>query len=118
MKKSYNVAIVGATGIVGSMTLSILEERKFPVKNIFLLASKRSVGEILEFKKKSYLVEDLADFNFKKTDLCFFCTDNDISSEYAPKAAKLGNIVIDKSSYFRYDKDVPLVVPEVNEKAL
>lgn len=118
MKDSYNIAIAGATGLVGATTLSILEERNFPINNIFLLASKRSAGDAVEFKGKSYLVEDLADFDFSQTDICFFCTGNDISAEYAPKAAALGNVVIDKSSHFRYDKDIPLIVPEVNAMAL
>lgn len=114
MKDTYNVAIVGATGLVGSTTLAILEERKFPINKLFLLASKRSAGDALEFNGKSYLVEDLVDFDFSQTQICFFCTSNDISAEYALKAADLGNIVIDKSSQFRYDDNVPLIVPEVN----
>src|SRR3990167_4590913 len=118
MKNSYNVAIVGATGIVGSMALSILEERQFPINKLFLIASKRSVGEVLTFKNQTYLVEDLTEFDFKQTDICFFCTSNDISAEYAPKAAALGNVVIDKSSYFRYAEEIPLIVPEVNEDVL
>jgi len=111
---SINVAIVGATGIVGKTVLEILEERNFPVKNLYLLASARSVGDIREFKGKNYTVENLAKFDFSKTQLCFFCASNEIAAEYAPKAAALGNVVIDKSSHFRYDKDIPLVVPEVN----
>ncbi|HSW69419.1 MAG TPA: aspartate-semialdehyde dehydrogenase [Gammaproteobacteria bacterium] len=118
MKKSYDIAIVGATGIVGTTTLSILEERNFPINKIFLLASKRSLGDALVFKGKSYPIEDLAEFDFSQTQICFFCTGNNISAEYAPKAAKLGNIVIDKSSHFRYEKNVPLIVPEVNESAI
>ncbi len=118
MKKAYNIAIVGATGIVGSTTLAILEERNFPINKLFLLASKRSAGDSLQFKNKSYEVEDLAEFDFSQTQLCFFCTSNEISAEYAPKAADLGNIVIDKSSHFRYDKEIPLIVPEVNQAAL
>ncbi|MEO8401338.1 MAG: aspartate-semialdehyde dehydrogenase [Gammaproteobacteria bacterium] len=118
MATSYNIAIIGATGIVGSTTLSILEERKFPVNKIFLLASKRSAGDTVDFKGKPYFVEDLAEFDFSQTQICFFCAGNDVSEEYAPKAAALGNVVIDKSSHFRYDDDVPLVVPEVNEAAL
>lgn len=114
----FNVAIAGATGIVGAAVLSILEQRDFPVKNIYLLASHRSKNETREFKGKSYQVEDIATFDFSKTQLCFFCTANEISAEYAPKAAALGNVVIDKSSYYRYDKDVPLVVPEVNAEAI
>ena len=118
MSGSFNIAIAGATGIVGATLLSILEERKFPVKNLYLLASHRSTSETREFKGKNYLVEDIATFDFSQTQICFFCTGNDISAEYAPKAAALGNVVIDKSSHFRYDSDVPLIVPEVNEKAL
>lgn len=118
MKESYNIAIVGATGIVGATTLSILEERKFPVNKIFFLASKRSIGDMLRFNGKSYPVEDLADFDFSQTQICFFCTGNAVSAEYVPKATACGNIVIDKSSQFRYDADVPLIVPEVNASAL
>lgn len=115
---AHNIAIVGATGVVGKTILSILEERQFPVENLFLLASKRSVGELCDFNGKTYMVEHLESFDFRQTQICFFCAGNDISAGYAPKAAKLGNIVIDKSSYFRYDPDVPLVVPEVNAHAL
>ncbi len=118
MKNSYNIAIVGATGVVGSTTLSILEERNFPINQIYFVASKRSAGDALEFKGKSYLIEDLSDFDFSQTQICFFCTSNDISEQYAPKAAALGNVVIDKSSHFRYDKTIPLIVPEVNGEAL
>jgi len=118
MTASYNVAIVGATGIVGATVLDILEQRQFPINKIYLVASKRSAGEALEFRGKNHYVEDLAEFDFGQTQLCFFCTSNEISAEYAPKAAALGNIVIDKSSYFRYDQDIPLVIPEVNESAL
>jgi aspartate-semialdehyde dehydrogenase len=114
----FNVAIAGASGIVGTTVLSILEERRFPVKNLYLLGSHRSTDETREFKGKSHFIENIATFDFSKTQLCFFCTANEISAEYAPKAAALGNIVIDKSSYYRYDKDVPLIVPEVNERAI
>jgi len=118
MKNLYNVAIAGATGMVGSTTLAILEERNFPINKLYLLASKRSMGDALEFKGKSYLVEDLADFDFNQTQICFFCTANSVSAEYAAKAAALGNIIIDKSSEFRYDEKVPLIVPEVNGDTL
>ncbi len=114
MTKTYNIAIVGATGIVGSTTLAILEERHFPINKLYLLASKRSVGDMLEFKGKSHYLEELAGFDFSQTQICFFCTNNEISAEYAPKAAAAGNVVIDKSSHFRYDANVPLIVPEVN----
>lgn len=115
---AYNVAIIGATGIVGATILSILEERKFPIKEIFLLASQRSAGETREFKGKPYYVEELENFDFRQTQICFFCASNAIAAEYVPKAVAAGNVVIDKSSHFRYDDDIPLVVPEVNEKAL
>lgn len=116
--RTYNIAIVGATGLVGSTVLSILEERHFPIGKLFLLASSRSVGETLVFKGKSYLVEDLASFDFTQTQICFFCVSNELAEEYVPKAAKLGNLVIDKSSHFRYHPDIPLIVPEVNQAAL
>ena len=116
--KTFDIAVVGATGLVGSTILSILEERKFPVGKLYLLASHRSVGEIVSYQKESYFVEDLTHFDFKKTQLCFFCVGNDLAAEYAPKAAKEGNIVIDKSSHFRYEPAIPLVVPEVNADAL
>jgi aspartate-semialdehyde dehydrogenase len=113
-----NVAIVGATGIVGSTLLSILEERKFPVKELHLLASARSVGDTREFKGKAYWIEDVSAFDFNQTRLSFFCVGNDVAAEYAPKAVKAGNIVIDKSSHFRYHHDVPLVIPEINPEEL
>jgi len=115
--KTYNIAVVGATGLVGSTVIALLEERNFPVNEIYFLASHRSAGETLTFKDKPYLIEDLTQFDFKQTDLCFFCVGNDLAAEYAPKAAKAGNIVIDKSSNFRYDDQVPLLVPEVNPNA-
>jgi aspartate-semialdehyde dehydrogenase len=114
----FDVAVVGATGVVGSMALSILEQRKFPINRIHLLASKRSAGEARYFKGMPVIIEDIATFDFSKTQLSFFCAGNDISAEYAPKAAAQGNIVLDKSSHFRYDDDVPLIVPEVNESAI
>lgn len=115
---AVNVAIVGATGIVGSTLLSILEERQFPIKQLYLLASARSTGDTRDFKNKPHWVENIANFDFSQTQLCFFCAGNDIAAEYAPQAAQSGNIVIDKSSYFRYHPDVPLIVPEVNPEAL
>jgi aspartate-semialdehyde dehydrogenase len=116
--KRFNVAVIGATGMVGSTILSILEERKFPVDKLFLLASAKSVGEICEFNGKPYMVENLMNFDFSQVQFSFFCAGNPVSAEYAPKAAAAGSIVIDKSSYFRYEKDIPLIVPEVNEHAL
>jgi aspartate-semialdehyde dehydrogenase len=118
MRTLYNIAIVGATGAVGSTLLSILEERNFPVDNIYMLASHRSVGDSITFNDKHYKVEDLADFDFSQTKIAFFCASNDLAEEFAPIAAEAGNIVIDKSSHFRYDPEVPLVVPEVNDYAI
>ena len=112
------MAIVGATGVVGSTLLSILEERQFPVDQLYLLASARSVGETLDFNNKPHWVENIEHFDFSKTQLCFFCASNEVAAEYVPKAAAAGNIVIDKSSHFRYHADVPLIVPEVNADAL
>lgn len=118
MTDLFNVAVAGATGVVGSAILSILEERQFPVRQMYLLASQRSAGETRQFKNQAHLVEDIAHFDFSKTQLCFFCTGNDISAIYAPKAAALGNVVLDKSSHFRYHADIPLIVPEVNPEAI
>lgn len=115
---AINIAIIGATGIVGSTLLAILEERQFPVKKLYLLASARSVGDLYEFKNQSYSIEDVAQFDFSQTQLCFFCASNAISEKYAPQAVQSGNIVIDKSAHFRYHKDVPLIIPEVNSEAL
>lgn len=118
MSTQFNIAIVGATGVVGGTLIEILEERKFPIEKIFLLASSRSAGDAMSFRGKNHLVQDVADFDFSQTQICFFCTSNTVSAEYAPKAVAAGNIVIDKSSHFRYDNDVPLIVPEVNAEAI
>jgi aspartate-semialdehyde dehydrogenase len=115
MASTFNIAVAGATGVVGAALLSILAERSFPVKNLHLLASHRSAGETREFKGKPFTIEDIATFDFSKTQLSFFCTDNAISAKYAPMAAAAGNYVLDKSSHFRYDDGVPLIVPEVNQ---
>jgi aspartate-semialdehyde dehydrogenase len=116
--KKFNVAIIGATGMVGTTLLSILEERNFPIEQLYLLASARSAGERLDFKGKSLRVSDVKDFDFTQSQIAFFCASNEIAAEYAPRAAKLGNIVIDKSSYFRNQDDIPLVIPEVNKKII
>lgn len=114
MKK--NVAIVGATGLVGKTLLTVLEQRKFPINQLFLLASDRSAGQTLSFCGRDYPVLSLADFDWKKQniDIAFFSAGNDISLHYAPIARDSGCVVIDNSSAFRYDVDVPLIVPEVN----
>ena len=114
MSKIYDVAVVGATGAVGETMISILEERNFPVGKVYALASERSAGKRIPFKDGSLVVEDLADFDFSKVQIGLFSPGASISAEYAPKAAAAGCVVIDNTSQFRYDDDIPLVVPEVN----
>lgn len=109
-----NVAVVGATGAVGEVMLSILAERKFPVDQVFALASERSVGKRVEFGDKQLVVQDLAKFDFSQAPIGLFSAGASISAEYAPRAAEAGCVVIDNTSQFRYDDDIPLVVPEVN----
>ncbi|HAT4219687.1 TPA: aspartate-semialdehyde dehydrogenase [Clostridium perfringens] len=112
----YNIAIVGATGNVGRKFLEILEERNFPVKELYLFASKRSAGKTLKFKGEDVLVEELCEANIenKKIDFALFSAGGSVSLEFAPIFAKHGAVVIDNSSAWRMDKEVPLVVPEVN----
>ena len=114
MSKTYNVAVVGATGAVGEAMLAILEQRNFPVGEVYALASSRSVGKRIPFKGGSLKVEDLAEFDFSKAQIGLFSPGASVSAEYAPKAAAAGCIVIDNTSQFRYDDDIPLVIPEVN----
>lgn len=117
-EKMYNVAIVGATGAVGEMLLEILIERQFPVKNLFLLASERSAGTVLQFNGKSHRVSELKDFDFSQVQFAFFSAGGEVSKQYAPLAAEAGAIVIDNTSCFRYEEDIPLIVPEVNPQDL
>lgn len=114
----FDIAVVGATGIVGETMLSILAERGFPVGKVYALASERSVGELVAFKKRSLEVENLADFDFSKVQIALFSAGSDVAAKYAPIAAEQGCVVIDNSSQFRYDPVVPLIVPEVNPEAL
>lgn len=114
MSKTYDVAVVGATGAVGETMISILEERNFPVGKVYALASERSAGKRIPFKGGSLIVEDLATFDFSKVQIGLFSPGASVSAEYAPKAAAAGCVVIDNTSQFRYDDDIPLVVPEVN----
>lgn len=114
MSRKLNIAVVGATGAVGETMIKVLQERNFPVENLYPLASARSVGKMIEFRGQQYDVEDLAHFDFADADIALFSAGGAISAEYAPKAAAAGCIVIDNTSNFRYDKDIPLVVPEVN----
>jgi aspartate-semialdehyde dehydrogenase len=116
--KKYNVAIVGATGAVGEALISILEERDFPVNELFPLASERSAGSKITFRGKSITVLNLADFDFSRAEIGLFSAGGSISEIYAPKAGAAGCIVIDNTSHFRYDNDIPLVVPEVNPEAI
>jgi aspartate-semialdehyde dehydrogenase len=115
---AYSVAIIGATGLVGSTLLSLLEERAFPVEKLFLVASQQSAGSKITFRGESHLVYDLAQFDFHQTKVAFFCVGNQLTALYAPYAVAAGNIVIDKSFFFRNHEDVPLIVPEVNIEAL
>ncbi len=118
MSKTYDVAVVGATGAVGETMLSILAERKFPVGKVYALASERSVGKKVEFGDTRLTVENLADFDFSKVQIGLFSAGGSISAEFAPKAAAAGCVVIDNTSEFRYVDDIPLVVPEVNPHAI
>ena len=108
------VAVVGATGAVGEAMIEVLEARRFPVKQLYLLASERSAGKRLQFRGKTHLVQRLDEFDFKQADIGLFSAGGSISAEFAPKAAAAGCVVIDNTSHFRYDEDIPLVVPEVN----
>lgn len=114
MSKTYDVAVVGATGAVGETMMRVLEERNFPVGTLYPLASERSEGKIVQFKGKNIRIQNLADFDFSKVQIGLFSAGGSISEEFAPKAAAAGCVVIDNTSHFRYDDDIPLVVPEVN----
>jgi len=118
MTKKFNVAVVGATGAVGESMLSILAERNFPVDNIYAVASSRSAGSRVAFKTRQLVVEDLDTFDFSKVDIGLFSPGASVSAEFAPKAGAAGCVVIDNTSQFRYDDDVPLIVPEVNPGAV
>ena len=118
MSKKYDVAIVGATGAVGETLISILDQRNFPINNLYPLASKRSAGSKVRCQGKSWTVEDLDTFDFSKVQIGVFSAGGDISEKYAPVAASKGCVVIDNTSHFRRDEDIPLVVPEVNPHAI
>ncbi len=117
-KQKYNVGIVGATGAVGRRMLTTLEERNFPIERLVLLASPRSAGQTFEFRGQSVPVEILTENSFAGLDFALFSAGATVSLKYAPSAIKAGCIVIDNSSAFRMDKDIPLVVPEVNPDAI
>jgi aspartate-semialdehyde dehydrogenase len=114
----YKVAVVGATGAVGREMMKTLAEREFPIDDIVALASERSVGSEISFGDDDVKVQNLATFDFKGTDLVFSSPGAKVSAEFSPKAGKAGAVVIDNTSQFRMDPDVPLVVPEVNPQAL
>jgi len=112
--KSYNVAVVGATGLVGRKMTQVLEEHNFPVKNLTLLASERSVGKEVSFRGEKIRVQKLIPESFKGVEIALFSAGANVSKEFAPIAAKTGTVVIDNSSAWRFDPEIPLVVPEVN----
>ncbi|PYJ07261.1 MAG: aspartate-semialdehyde dehydrogenase, partial [Verrucomicrobia bacterium] len=112
--KSYHIAIVGATGAVGAELLDVLERRGFPVERLLPLSSARSAGKVVSFRNSEIAVEELSPESFKGIDLAFFSAGGDISRRYAPFAREAGAIVIDNSSVFRMEADVPLVIPEIN----
>ncbi|MDW7740342.1 MAG: aspartate-semialdehyde dehydrogenase [Bacillota bacterium] len=116
--KTYNVAVVGATGMVGQKMIEVLVERKFPYNNLKLLASSRSADQNVTVDGKSYKVEELSKGSLDGVDFAFFSAGESISKEHSPEAAKAGTIIIDNSNAFRMEKDVPLVVPEVNPQAV
>jgi len=118
MIEKVDVAIVGASSSVGETLLEVLEERHFPVGNIFLLDADSSSGSRLEFNRKQLKIGDVSSFDFAKAQIAFFVASEKVSKEYAEKAAATGCIVIDRSPAFRKDKDVPLVIPEVNAAAI
>jgi len=118
MSRKFNVAVVGATGAVGETMMAILEQRKFPVDQLYPLASSRSAGNRIGFRGRQLRVQDLDDFDFSNVQIGLFSPGASVSAIHAPRAAAAGCIVIDNTSQFRYDDDIPLVVPEVNPEAL
>ncbi|MGH8248617.1 MAG: aspartate-semialdehyde dehydrogenase [Gammaproteobacteria bacterium] len=118
MVRKFNVAVVGATGAVGEAMLSILAERRFPVGDVHAVASSRSAGQTVPFADRELNVQDLDSFNFAGVDIGLFSPGAAVSSVYAPRAAAAGCIVVDNTSRFRFEADVPLVVPEVNAHAI
>ncbi|CAH9064034.1 Aspartate-semialdehyde dehydrogenase 2 [Pseudoalteromonas holothuriae] len=118
MSQKFNVAVLGATGLVGKQIIDTLEERKFPVDQLFALASSRSAGEELDFRGEKIEVLDVEQFDFSQAHIGLFSAGGSVSEKYAPIAAEAGCVVIDNTSHFRYDYDVPLVVPEVNPASL
>jgi aspartate-semialdehyde dehydrogenase len=118
MSKGYSVAVLGATGLVGETLIRILEERDFPVSRFVPLASERSAGKKVRFRGEDFPVQDVARFDFKDVQIGLFSAGASVSAVHAPRAGAAGCVVIDNTSKFRYDADVPLVVPEVNPEAI
>jgi aspartate-semialdehyde dehydrogenase len=116
--QNYNVAVLGATGAVGETIVQILEERKFPVAQLYPLASSRSVGDSIKFERKTHQIIDVNDFDFSKAHIALFSAGASVSEKYAPLAANAGCVVIDNTSQFRYEADIPLIVPEVNPEMI
>ena len=114
----YKVVVVGATGNVGREMLNILDERQFPVDELAVLASRKSIGTEVSFGEKTLKTKDLDTFDFTGWDMALFAVGSEATKQYAPIAAKAGCVVIDNSSLYRYDPDVPLIVPEVNPEAI
>ena len=114
MLDKVNIAIVGATGAVGEVMLDILADRKVPIKNIYPLASERSIGKQVNYGNTTIDVDDLATFDFSKVQIGLFSAGASVSKVYAVKAAAAGCVVIDNTSQFRYQEDIPLVISEVN----
>ena len=118
MSKTYNIAVLGATGAVGETMLSILEQRNFPVGSVYPLASARSIGRTVEFQGESLDVLDINGFDWTQAQIGLFSAGASVSAHWAPIAAAASCVVIDNTSQFRYQDDIPLVVPEVNPQAI
>lgn len=118
MSKGYSVAVLGATGLVGETLIRILEERDFPVSRFVPLASERSAGKKVRFRGEDFPVQDVAHFDFRDVQIGLFSAGASVSAVHAPRAGAAGCVVIDNTSKFRYDADIPLVVPEVNPEAI
>jgi aspartate-semialdehyde dehydrogenase len=116
--RTFSVAVVGATGLVGETMIQVLGERKFPVSELHALASNRSLGKSVEFRGRSQPVRELAGFDFAQVDIGLFSAGAEVSRKYAPEATAAGCVVIDNTSEFRYEEDIPLVVPEVNPETI
>ena len=117
--KNYKLAIVGATGVVGRTALKVLEEKKLPISEYVLFASSKSAGKKVNFMNKEYVIKELNEHSFDEGfDFAIFSAGGETAKKYAPIAASKGCIVVDNSSAFRMDKDVPLVVPEVNPEEI